>query len=139
MGITIHSGEETDARHMAAALDVYRPSRIGHGIRCWGDQEVMRRLIEQDVLLEVCPTSNWITAAVPSLAAHPLPRLHAAGVPVCLNSDDPNLFGIDLVNEYEVCAREYGFAEPEFSAMNRAALRHSFLPAEARERAGKGL
>jgi adenosine deaminase len=128
MGITVHSGEETDARHVARALEVYRPSRIGHGIRCWEDHEVMRRLIEQDVLLEVCPTSNWITSAVRALADHPLPALVREGVPVCINSDDPNLFGIDLVNEYEVCAREYGFGEKEFSAMNRAALLHSFLP-----------
>ena len=139
MGITIHSGEETDARHIATALDVYRPSRIGHGIRCWGDHEVMRRLIEREVLLEVCPTSNWITSAVPSLAAHPLPGLLRAGVPVCLNSDDPNLFGIDLVNEYEVCAQEFGFGEPEFTEMNRAALRHSFLPPEVTARAAKGI
>ena len=93
MGITIHSGEETDARHVTTALEVYRPSRIGHGIRCREDPAVMRTLIEQDVLLEVCPTSNWITAAVPSLAAHPLPALFRAGVPVSINSDDPNLFG----------------------------------------------
>jgi adenosine deaminase len=130
MGITIHSGEESDARHVERALDIYRPTRIGHGIRCAGDRSVMRRLIEKDVLLEICPTSNWITSAVPSLAAHPLPALLREGVPVCLNSDDPHLFGIDLVNEYQVCAREYGFGEAEFSAMNTAALRHSFLPAE---------
>jgi adenosine deaminase len=128
MGITIHSGENTDAAHVAAALDVYRPSRIGHGIRSVEDPRVMRRLIRDDVLLEVCPTSNWITSAVPSLAAHPLPVLYREGVPVCLNSDDPNLFGIDLVAEYAVCEREFGFGEREFSNMNRAALRHSFLP-----------
>jgi adenosine deaminase len=114
-------------------------SRIGHGIRCWGDQDVMRRLIAQDVLLEVCPTSNWITSAVPSLAAHPLPGLLRAGIPVCVNSDDPNLFGIDLVNEYKVCEREYGFVKADFSAMNHAALRHSFLPAEIRQKVAKDL
>jgi adenosine deaminase len=139
MGITIHSGEETDARHVATALEVYRPSRIGHGIRCRQDPAVMARLIERDVLLEVCPTSNWITSAVPSLAAHPLPALFRAGVPVSINSDDPNLFGIDLVNEYDVCAREYGFGEADFLAMNRAALRHSFLPAEITSRVEREL
>jgi len=139
MGITIHSGEETDAIHVEAALEMYRPTRIGHGIRCAGDRRVMRRLIEQDVLLEVCPTSNWITSAVPSLAAHPLPALLREGVPVCVNSDDPNLFGIDLVNEYEVCAREFGFGEAEFSAMNKAALRHSFLPEELRSEVAREL
>jgi adenosine deaminase len=139
MGITIHSGEDTDAAHVARTLDLFRPSRIGHGIRSWGDRAVMRRLIEADVLLEVSPTSNWISHAVPSLAAHPLPGLYHAGVPVSLNSDDPNLFGIDLVHEYELCAREFGFGEMEFTAMNRAAARHSFLPAEIQKRVAEGL
>ena len=139
MGITIHSGEDTDAAHVARTLDLFRPSRIGHGIRCWGDQAVMRRLIQEDVLLEVSPTSNWITHAVPSLSAHPLPDLYHAGVPVSLNSDDPNLFGIDLVHEYELCAREFGFGEKEFTAMNRAAARHSFLPEEIKARVAGGL
>jgi adenosine deaminase len=60
-------------------------------------------------------------------------------VPVCINSDDPNLFGIDLVHEYELCAREFGFREEEFSAMNRAAARHSFLPEETKTRAAEKL
>jgi adenosine deaminase len=128
MGITIHSGEDTDAAHVARTLELFHPSRIGHGIRCDGDRDLMRRLIDQDVLLEVSPTSNWLTHAVPSLSVHPLPELYRAGVPVSLNSDDPNIFGIDLVHEYEVCAREFGFGEIEFAEMNRAALRHSFLP-----------
>ncbi len=134
MGITVHTGENTDAAHVARTLDVLRPARIGHGIRSCEDPDLLRRLREEDVLLEICPTSNWITSAVPSLAAHPLPRLLRAGVPACLNSDDPNLFGIDLINEYEVCVREYGFGEEEFTAMNRAALRHSFLPEQIKAR-----
>jgi adenosine deaminase len=130
LGITVHTGENTDAAHMWRALEAYRPSRIGHGIRCIGDPALMSKLAEEDVLLEVSPTSNWITSAVPSLAAHPLAALHRAGVPVCVNSDDPNLFGIDLVNEYEVCVRELGLGEAELREMNRRALRHSFLPRE---------
>ena len=88
----------------------------------------MRKLADEDVLLEVNPTSNWITSAVATLAEHPLAALHRAGVPVCVNSDDPNLFGIDLVNEYEVCVRELGLDERDLREMNRRALRHSFLP-----------
>lgn len=127
LGITIHSGEDTDAAHVARTLDLFKPTRIGHGIRSWGNTEVMRRLKEEDVLLEVCPTSNWLTSAVPSLAAHPLPGLYRAGVPVSINSDDPNLMGINLVNEYEVCADLYGFTEKDFAAITKAAWEHSFL------------
>jgi adenosine deaminase len=134
LGVTVHTGENTTAAHVARAVELYRPARLGHGIRCIEDPELMKRLADMNILLEVSPTSNWITSAVPSLSAHPLPELFRAGVPVCLNSDDPNLFGIDLVNEYDVCAREWGFGNAEFSAMNRAALRHSFLPADVAAR-----
>jgi adenosine deaminase len=135
MGITIHSGENTSAAHVARTLDLFRPDRVGHGIRAVDDPALVERLRDEDVLLEVSPTSNWITSAVPSLAAHPLPRLLRAGVPVCVNSDDPNLFGIDLVHEYGVCVRELGMSHAELHAMNQAALRHSFLPEDAKRRA----
>jgi adenosine deaminase len=134
LGITIHSGEDSDAAHVARTLDLFRPRRIGHGIRSWGDADVMARLRDGDVLLEVCPTSNWLTRAVPSLEEHPLPRLREAGVPVSVNSDDPRLMGIDLVHEYEVCRQIYGFTDSDLAAMNRAALAHSFLPAKITDR-----
>jgi len=137
MGITIHSGEDSDAAHVTRTLDLFRPDRIGHGIRAWGDAEVMARLRAEDVLLEVCPTSNWLTRAVPSLEEHPLPRLRAAGVPVCINSDDPRLMAIDLVHEYEVCRRLYGFTGSDFLALNRGALAHSFLAGQAKARVQK--
>ncbi|MGA2481205.1 MAG: adenosine deaminase, partial [Spirochaetia bacterium] len=50
LGITVHSGEDTSAAHVARALALYEPGRIGHGIRCWGDAGLMKRLIEEDVL-----------------------------------------------------------------------------------------
>ena len=130
MGITVHSGEDTDAARVEKTLDLYRPRRIGHGIRSWGSARTMARLRGENVLLEICPTSNWLTSAVPSLEEHPLPRLRGAGVPVCINSDDPHLMAIDLVHEYEICRKIYGFTDEDFLAMNKAALAASFLPEE---------
>jgi adenosine deaminase len=134
LGITVHTGENTSAAYVRTSLDVYRPRRIGHGIRAWGDGELVRRLRDEGVMLEVCPTSNWLTSSVPSLEEHPLPHLYRADVPVSINSDDPRLFGIDLVREYEVCRDFYGFSPEDFTRINRMALAHSFLPREARER-----
>jgi adenosine deaminase len=139
LGITIHSGENTGPEWVRRTLELFRPQRIGHGIRAWGDPGLVAMLGERDVLLEVCPTSNWLTRSVPSLEEHPLPFLLRAGVPVSLNSDDPHLMAIDLVHEYALCARLFGFGLEEFAAMNRAALAHSFLAPEAKRRAGERL
>jgi len=132
LGITVHTGEDTSAEHIRRALELYDPDRIGHGIRAWGDDDLVRQLADQEILLEISPTSNWITQAVPSLEEHPLPMLYRAGVPVSINSDDPHLFDIDLVHEYELCQRLYGFDASDFLATNRAAARASFLDEASR-------
>ena len=66
--------------------------RIGHGIRAVDDPDLMRRLREERIPLEVCITSNVKTGAVASLEAHPVRRLFDAGVPITLNTDDPGVF-----------------------------------------------
>ncbi len=134
LGVTVHSGLNTDADCVRRTIAALRPQRIGHGLRILDDAALAAEVRERGILLEVSPTSNWITASVPSLAAHPLPRLAAAGLAVSINSDDPQLYGIDLVHEYELCARLYGFGLEDFRRMNRAAAAHSFLPEERRRR-----
>ncbi len=128
LGITVHSGEETGPEHVARSVEVLGASRIGHGISARQSPEVMAMLAERGVLLELCPTSNWLTQAVPEPAAHPLPEFRDAGVPVSINSDDPQLMGIDLVNEYAVVQQHFGCDADAFMAMNRDALAASFLP-----------
>jgi adenosine deaminase len=132
LGITIHSGENTSAAAVERTLDLFDPARIGHGIRVWGEEKTLRRIRRLDVMLEVCPTSNWLTNSVPSLEEHPLPHLYRSGIPVSINSDDPNLFGIDLIHEYELCSRLYGFSEADFLQINRKTVERSFLPEEIR-------
>jgi adenosine deaminase len=139
LGITIHSGENTPGSCVERTLDLFRPSRIGHGIAAWGRGELLDRLKREGVLLEICPTSNWLTHSVASLEEHPLPELYRAGVAVCINSDDPQLMNIDLVHEYSLCARLYGFTPRDFQALNRLALAHSFLPEEIRTRVRRDL
>jgi adenosine deaminase len=134
LGITIHSGENTSAAAVQRTLSLFAPQRIGHGIKSWGNEQLLQQLREREVMLEVCPTSNWLTSSVGSLENHPLPLLYRSGIPVSINSDDPNLFGIDLVHEYEVCAELYGFTEQDFLRINRQTVEHSFLPQDIRRR-----
>jgi adenosine deaminase len=127
LGITIHSGEDTDPGHVERCLALYSPDRIGHGIKVWGCRRVVDRLRERNIMLELCPTSNWLTRSVPSLADHPLPHLYRAGVRISINSDDPHLMGIDLTHEYTVAGRYYGLETADFRRINRDSLEASFL------------
>lgn len=130
---SLHAGEVTDAQDVRDALAV-GARRIGHGIRAVDDPALMDELGERGVTLEVCPVSNLCTAAVPSLAEHPLPRLLAAGVPLSLASDDPVMFGTDLLREYEESAALLGNERAPLVALARQGFAAAFQPAEVRAR-----
>ncbi len=133
LGITIHSGENTSAAYVDQTLSLYRPQRIGHGIKTADDKTVMHRVKELDIMLEICPTSNWLTNSVPSLKEHPLPSLYAEGVKVSINSDDPHIMDIDLVHEYELCTKEFGFTAEDFFTINTNTVETSFLDDDVKQ------
>jgi aminodeoxyfutalosine deaminase len=87
----------------------------------------MTHLAEHGITLEVCPTSNVRTRAVPAIEDHPLPTLVAAGVPVTINSDDPPMFGTTIEQEYAVAARLLDLDAGGVAGLARAAVTASFL------------
>jgi aminodeoxyfutalosine deaminase len=122
-----HAGETTGPESVWAALRELRAERIGHGIGAAGDPQLLAHLADRRIPLEVCPTSNVATRAVPSLAEHPLKTLVDAGVPVSVNSDDPPMFGTDLNREYAVAAGLLGLEAEGVAALAVNAVEASFL------------
>jgi aminodeoxyfutalosine deaminase len=129
-----HAGETTGPQTIIDALDVLGAERIGHGTSAATDERLLARLAEEQICLEVCPTSNVATGSVPDLAAHPLPRFVAAGVPVTINSDDPPMFGTDLNTEYGIAAAILGLDQNGIADLARSAVRHSYASPTTRER-----
>jgi adenosine deaminase len=99
-----HAGEMEGARSVRAAVEVLKAERIGHGVRALEDADVVDLLVRKRVPLEVCPTSNYFTGAVPSGMAHPLLELDRRGVTIALDTDDPAMFKTDLEREYAFVA-----------------------------------
>jgi len=91
--VVAHAGEEGPPAYIRSALDVLQVQRIDHGVRCLEDPALVQRLARARTPLTVCPLSNLRLCVVPSLAAHPLPALLAAGLCATVNSDDPAYFG----------------------------------------------
>jgi len=135
---TTHCGEDNvpeAAQHVQMAIAELGAERIGHGIYAIRDPRVVELARQRHVLFELCPTSNWLTSSVPSIAAHPIRKFMQAGVDVSINSDDPGLFGIDLTNEYEVLHRDLHFTQAEFDRLNDLAAAHSFIAADIKRHA----
>ena len=123
--LTAHAGETDGPESIRAALEI-GAERIGHGIRAVDDADLMRRLREEQIPLEVCITSNVKTGAVASLGAHPVRRLFDAGVPITLNTDDPGIFETDLVREFGLAREVFGFSEAELRVIAGVAERFRF-------------
>ncbi len=123
-----HAGENAGAQSIWTAVRRLGAARIGHGVRCLEDPQLLHHLREHGIALEVCPTSNVALGVCASLEAHPLPRLLEAGVSVTLGSDDPPMFGTDLLSEYVRCADAFGWDDATLVAIARAGVEHSFAP-----------
>jgi adenosine deaminase len=123
--LTAHAGETDGPDSVRAALDI-GAERIGHGIRAAEDPDLMRRLREERIPLEVCITSNVRTGAVASLADHPIKRLVDAGVIVTLNTDDPGMFGSDLATEFRLAEEFFGLSKAQIARIQQNAVDHQF-------------
>jgi aminodeoxyfutalosine deaminase len=129
-----HAGETTGPRTVWDSLTLLGAERIGHGTSSAQDPELLRHLADTGVPLEVCPSSNVATRAVPSLDEHPIRVFRDAGVTVTVNSDDPPMFGTTLSGEYAVAARLLGLDEAGLAELARSAVRASFAPDDVRRR-----
>lgn len=127
LGMRLHAGEAAGPENIRAALALCpAPVRIGHGVRCIEDEALVQELVTRKIVLEICPTSNVLAGIYNDYSVHPLRRILDAGVRVCLNSDDPGLFGCSLAGEYQVAHDYFSFTADELTQATRTALDSAF-------------
>jgi adenosine deaminase/aminodeoxyfutalosine deaminase len=111
-----------------------KPDRIGHGLHVHEDPALVAYLVDQQVPVEICISSNVLTGCCTSAEEHPLRKLFDAGVLVTLNTDDPEMFHTNLGREYQIARDALGFTEHELRELANNSFRASFLPeSEKRE------
>ncbi len=123
-----HAGETLGPESIWGALTILKADRIGHGVRCLEDKALVDFLHDQQIPLEVSPTSNICLKVFPTFAEHPLPRLIDEGLYVTINSDDPPMFNTTLTDEYVQSAEMFGFNSNEIIQLVMNALRAPFMP-----------
>lgn len=127
LGLSVHAGESTGPDEIIEALDVLGADRIGHGVRAIEDEKVLARVIKEQVMLEVCPTSNIVLDFYKGYEHHPLHQLKKLGANISLNSDDPTFFGAWLADEYQVAHDRFGYRDDELKALTKNALAAAFI------------
>jgi adenosine deaminase len=136
LGLAAHAGETTDAQNVIDAIQKLGVTRVGHGIAAVNSEEALNLIIEKNVSLEVCPTSNICTHAqnVTSYGTHPLGALVKAGVSVSLNADDSIFFRETThQREMEHVANNFGYDYPQLRAFIADGITGSFAPVELKQ------
>jgi adenosine deaminase len=129
-----HAGEAVGPESVRDAVEALGAERIGHGISAVQDPAVMDMLRDRKVPLEVCPSSNLFTGHyATTLRNHPIAQFMDRGLWVTLNTDDPTIFGVDLVDEYLGLAAEGVFDLDQLLRMVKNGIFATFLPLERQE------
>ena len=122
MKLKAHVGEFEDAEEIRRTVEVLDLDEVQHGIAAAESVEVMRWLSENQIQLNVCPTSNVMLEGVPDLVSHPIRVLFDNGVPVTINTDDLMIFGQSVSEEYRNLYQAGVFSAQELEDIRRASL-----------------
>lgn len=120
---TIHAGEAAGVESIKAALDA-GAKRIGHGIRAIDDEAIQKIIIDKQVLLEVCMTSNYQTEAVKG--KHPIEKLYNNGIKISINTDNDTVSNIDINKEYTKILNETDLTMDDLGKCNKESIDYIF-------------
>lgn len=123
-----HGGELLGPDAVTETLDALAPQRLGHGVRAAEDPEVLARVVDTGVGLEVCPGSNVALGVYREADEVPLRTLFEAGARIALGADDPLLFGSRLTDQYRIAREHHGFTDAELAQLARDSFAISNAP-----------
>src|SRR5438046_4791403 len=132
LGVTIHVGEEGGdfgREEIGQVLELLQPDRIGHGILAAGHPELMKLLRERGVVLEICPTSNLLTKALPDEASlrDVFRTFVENGVQFTIATDGPEMLRTHLRDEFDLLLRVGALTQEGLTEANRRAHEASFV------------
>lgn len=128
---TIHAGEAGGPLSVSCAVD-FGAARIGHGVRSAEDEALVKRLGDENITLEICPTSNLNTAIYYEYEDVPMLALMEAGVKVTINSDNMTVSNTNVKKEYQKVADAFGLTEEQLRSLAQNAIDASFADSETK-------
>ncbi|GAA5134582.1 adenosine deaminase [Thalassotalea piscium] len=125
--ITIHAGEADGVASIYQAIDQLHATRIGHGTNAINDERLMDYMLDKNIAIESCLTSNYQTGTITDISQHPVKTFLSKGLLVCLNSDDPAVQGCDIKYEYQHAALAAGLSAAQCRKLQENALDMAFI------------
>lgn len=127
---TAHAGEAKGPESVWETLEYFRPDRIGHGVRSAEDPGLIAHLCENNIHLEVCPTSNIQTDVFDRIENHSADKMYQSGVSMSINTDNRTVSNVTLEEEYHVMRSHFGWGLEHIRRCNLEAVHHAFTTPE---------
>ena len=138
LNVTLHAGEDDGVASISDAL-AQGAQRLGHGVRIADEVRadafgpVATQVKNNQVALELCPTSNVHTSVVDSVANHPIERLRQAGFSVTVNTDNRLMSAVTASSELEVVSATHGWTRIEAQQVAENAASAAFVDEALRD------
>ncbi len=125
--VSVHAGEAGGVKSVWQAINELGATRIGHGVATIEDEKLMSYMVNNNIAIESCLTSNFQTGTVKNLSKHPLKIFLEHGIKACLNTDDPAVQGIEIKHEYEIAQQVLKLNNNEIKLLQKNAVDVCFL------------
>ena len=127
---TAHAGEAKGPESIWETIDKLKVKRIGHGVNCMKDPNLVKFLSENNYHLEVCVSSNIKTKTFNKIEDHPISQINKSSISMSINTDGRTISDTDLTNEYKLVSKKFGWSIEEFKKCNLEAIKHAFISDE---------
>ncbi len=126
---TIHTWEEGSLEELRYVVEEIKPDRIGHWIMAVQDKKIMEKIVNQNIILEICPTSNLKNSKLPNIEAlkTTIRTLLENDVKLTLNTDWAVMYNINIVWEEKFLLENNIVSEEEIKQMYKNAFEYSFI------------
>ncbi len=142
--VTIHAGEVGGVDYIREAVEDCGASRIGHGLglqeevpsdetTAIGESNLLSFFLNEQIALELCPTSNLHIGAVDSFSKHPISRFIDLGLCATINTDNRLMSNTSLSKELQICSETFGWEINTVHTLMRNALSSSFISSGLKE------
>lgn len=129
-----HGGELLGPEHIRNVIDYLHPTRLGHGVRSAEDNELLEKIVENNIGLEICPSSNVSLGVYSTPDEVPIKKLMNSGAKIALGADDPLLFHSRLLKQYELLRNVHSFTDEQIAMIAKSSIEISLASEQTKRK-----
>ena len=144
INITLHADWEVPEGIHEVILEL-KSNRIGHGSQIVNDYKytsdgikfknlAAKFVHENNIPLELCPTSNMQCGSCNSISEHPFKKLYDDGFNVTINTDNRLMSNITMSQEVNNLVESFTFTQDEILQITKNTIEAGFVDSKKREK-----